>query len=361
MQRLTPAMLGRVSRFLRDAYAVHSLDALRSHITRAISQVIASDVTTYNEVDTARKRITWIDEPAGACSFPGSTRIFGQYIADHPLINYYAQTDDGRALKISDFLTQREFKRRGIYSEFYRRVSMNYQLAVTLPSPRPLVIGIALNRQSRDFSESDRFLLNIIRPHLLQAYKNAARSEYLSKQVALFAQGFGVYGCDVVILNGQGRIEAQSQGAALLLDRYFGHEECRHDRLPQSVNRWIAARRFSQPLEDVGRVLGPLTVEREGTRLIMSVISRPGQSLLILEERRTTPDARALAGLGLSHREAQLLNLVIEGKSNAEIAHMVSIAHATVRKHLEHIYLKLGVRTRAEAVAKALKSIAKLS
>jgi DNA-binding CsgD family transcriptional regulator len=51
----------------------------------------------------------------------------------------------------------------------------------------------------------------------------------------------------------------------------------------------------------------------------------------------------------LSPRELRVLRLVAEGASNAEVSAQLSVSVATVRKHLEHIYLKLGVRNRTAA------------
>jgi ATP/maltotriose-dependent transcriptional regulator MalT len=56
---------------------------------------------------------------------------------------------------------------------------------------------------------------------------------------------------------------------------------------------------------------------------------------------------------GLTRREQEVLALVAEGKSNAEIAAELWIAVGTVRVHLEHIYAKLEVRSRTAALARA--------
>jgi DNA-binding CsgD family transcriptional regulator len=54
---------------------------------------------------------------------------------------------------------------------------------------------------------------------------------------------------------------------------------------------------------------------------------------------------------GLTPRESEVLRLVGEGMRNAEIAEALWVSPATVRKHLENIYEKLGVHTRTAAVA----------
>jgi DNA-binding CsgD family transcriptional regulator len=56
----------------------------------------------------------------------------------------------------------------------------------------------------------------------------------------------------------------------------------------------------------------------------------------------------------LSRRELEVLGLAAQGRSNAAIARELFIAVSTVRKHMEHIFDRTGVRTRAEAVALVL-------
>lgn len=48
----------------------------------------------------------------------------------------------------------------------------------------------------------------------------------------------------------------------------------------------------------------------------------------------------------LTPRELEILELVISGKTNKEIAREVFISKKTVEFHLDHIYTKIGVRTR---------------
>jgi DNA-binding CsgD family transcriptional regulator len=67
---------------------------------------------------------------------------------------------------------------------------------------------------------------------------------------------------------------------------------------------------------------------------------------------QTDASVEALAATApLSARERDVLRLVASGMTNREIAACLFIAPGTVRKHLDNIYAKLGVRSRAQAVA----------
>jgi DNA-binding NarL/FixJ family response regulator len=64
------------------------------------------------------------------------------------------------------------------------------------------------------------------------------------------------------------------------------------------------------------------------------------------------PAAGASGQNDLSRRESEVLELLAKGAANKEIAQSLSISLDTVRYHLKHIYEKLHVRSRTEAVAK---------
>ncbi len=76
---------------------------------------------------------------------------------------------------------------------------------------------------------------------------------------------------------------------------------------------------------------------------------------------RKAPDLSSpapLLALGLTPKEAEVLLWVAQGKSNSEAAAILGVGEATIKKHLEHIFEKLGVEKRGAASLIALETLA---
>ena len=58
---------------------------------------------------------------------------------------------------------------------------------------------------------------------------------------------------------------------------------------------------------------------------------------------------------GLSPRERQVLALMAQGDSNKLIAYKLDMSEQTVKNHCTHIYLKMGVTSRVQAVVRAIQ------
>ncbi len=119
-------------------------------------------------------------------------------------------------------------------------------------------------------------------------------------------------------------------------------------RLLLSVRRWLA--------QDISTSDAAFTVATADQRLVFSRLSGAdsGQRLLI-QQRAQVPEPQALMRtLRLTVREAEVLHWVALGKTNPEIAGVLDMSPRTVNKHLEHIFVKLGVETRTAAATVAL-------
>jgi NarL family two-component system response regulator LiaR len=72
----------------------------------------------------------------------------------------------------------------------------------------------------------------------------------------------------------------------------------------------------------------------------------------VLIERVNEPKS---PGIDLTEREGEILALMVEGKSNQDIADSIVVSLSTVKFHISNILAKLGVSSRTEAVAHAIK------
>lgn len=108
---------------------------------------------------------------------------------------------------------------------------------------------------------------------------------------------------------------------------------------------------------------GPATGARarvptsEGVWLVVhgSVVGDPadGRTAIILEPARAPEIAPLIvAAYGLSRREGEVTQLVLQGLSTAEIAQRLYVSEYTVQDHLKSIFEKVGVRSRRELVAR---------
>jgi DNA-binding CsgD family transcriptional regulator len=88
----------------------------------------------------------------------------------------------------------------------------------------------------------------------------------------------------------------------------------------------------------------------------MAACQNVGEYLLLLKKCASEWNLESLKeALGLTFREAEILMWISRGKTNKEVGLILESSHRTVNKHLEHIYEKLGVTTRAAAVAMVLQ------
>ncbi|POZ53919.1 response regulator transcription factor [Methylovulum psychrotolerans] len=93
-----------------------------------------------------------------------------------------------------------------------------------------------------------------------------------------------------------------------------------------------------------------------GITIRMSACQNAGEYLLLLKKTAADWNLESLKdALGLTFREAEILMWISRGKTNKEVGLILESSHRTVNKHLEHIYEKLGVTTRAAAVAMVLQ------
>lgn len=154
-----------------------------------------------------------------------------------------------------------------------------------------------------------------------------------------------------------GRAVWQTPLARQLMHAYFAVDP---GQVPEELLQWL---REQSALDD-GREARPYTVTRtvaqQQRQLVFSLQERTSDDdwLMVLRE---VSDAAAVEALlqafRLTMKEAEVLYWVAKGKTNRDIGDILGSSPATVKKHLEHVFEKLGVETRNAAASLAIKKV----
>ena len=189
-------------------------------------------------------------------------------------------------------------------------------------------------------------LLARIRVHLANA--RAAHST----SVALDVTGRFLLATDRL-----GRLLWCTPKAKQLLAELFPAQNDAHASLPPAVVEQLLQLRNPGSSSHARSVL-----EIGGRKLEISVLSPigPDELLFRLNELGGDADEQVLQQtLSLTSREAEVLLWISRGKSNREIGEILNISPRTVNKHLEQVFVKLGVENRASAAARAVRALAR--
>ena len=155
-------------------------------------------------------------------------------------------------------------------------------------------------------------------------------------------------GLATVVIDREASIVWWSPNAPLCLAEWRTATEPASDaRLPKTLSEWVVSAIASAKQDET------LSFEREGRKLSarLSPCGTPGEYLLLLQERGGWNLDTLRNELGLTMREAEILMWIARGKTNRDVGQILGNSPRTVNKHLEHIFEKLGVATRAAAIA----------
>jgi DNA-binding CsgD family transcriptional regulator len=270
---------------------------------------------------------------------------------------HFERSRHGGAAKLSDFLSPAQYHRKPIYQEFFRPAGIEHQISIALPSTGPRLIRITLNRARGDFTERDRLVLDLVRPHVTQAKETADAFARLVTERRDLEQAAEAVHVGVVVVR-DGRATYTNPRARKQLATYFATGAPLPGRLPDALAAWLGTARRPRGSGGMPPSRGPLVVARGGRRLEIRALEERDGHILLLQERLTEITPRPLESLGLTRRQAEVLAWLAEGKANIEIAAILTISPSTVARHVEAIFEKLGVRTRTAAAAAAFTRLA---
>jgi predicted ATPase/DNA-binding CsgD family transcriptional regulator len=125
--------------------------------------------------------------------------------------------------------------------------------------------------------------------------------------------------------------------------------------LAEALSRLGHAREAGERCAEAGHVVETIALSLRAPELRAAFLAAPEVTALLERAASGSPSDLAPVPLGLSGREVEVLRLVAEGLTNAQVAERLFLSPKTVSSHLVSIFGKLGVTSRAAATRLAIE------
>jgi DNA-binding CsgD family transcriptional regulator len=321
--------------FLADAHDVDAPEPLTTELLDRVAELVGCAYATYQEFDWPRRTLTayvWCskESPLAAASAVLPDDFWTADSSRYPR----ALHRTGAAFdKLSDRLDRRERERLRDEEEYNAEFRIVDRMGFRVGGPRTRGAWLSFDSQERDFDERDRDLALALWPHVEALWRRAVSRRQLADLLRVLGDdGDAAAGRGIVLYEADGQIDHMTVEAQRLLVTWFG---ARNGQLPLELDEWVG----------LARPGDRHSVPRNGSVL---TVEAAGDFVLTLNEQPS-------GDTGLTPREREVLGLVAEGLTNAEIARRLWVAPSTVAKHLEQAYPKLGVHNRTAAIARLRK------
>lgn len=139
-----------------------------------LPQLVASEFTTLSICHLTSGRREVFGLPAGALS-EQDRAAFDRHFHEHPLVRYHAYQGGRGTQRISDSLPIEQFRRSALYNDYYRRIRIDHAMALPIYVRDGVLVSFVLNRTRRNFTDRERALLDVLRPHLARVYQRLNR------------------------------------------------------------------------------------------------------------------------------------------------------------------------------------------
>lgn len=322
-----------------------------------LASIVASDLTTLSICDLAQGSRRVVGRRSESLS-EADRAAFDRHFRDHPLVRFHSSHPGGPTQRITDCVSASAFRNSPLHADYYRRIGIDFVMALPLRIDNANVISVVFNRSHSDFQDRERGVLDAVRHPLAAIYRNLAVCEEAGIGLRCINQLAADGGWQMARVTAGGRILDASPAVLRLLTRFFpGFAAASQTSLPAMLLDWLTRSRNWGLERSAIDHAQHFTLARLGSRLNVHSVPDPdgsGAVFLLMKAERLGLNVAQLQQLPLTEREREVLALIVAGKTNGEIAVLLTISPRTVQKHLEHIFQKLGVETRTGAAVCAL-------
>ena len=337
MPWLADTDVGAAHGFARALFGARTVAELRRRALSGLAELVPADVLMWDRVELATGVVRHEAIPADA-EPPGAFAAIVGESAGHPLLSAHAARRRP-ALRLSEAVEPRRLSHSELYGDLLHPSGVEYAITIGVRAERREMVVAGLGRSERQFSERDRDVLDLVRPVLEAALRDARRAR-AARPRARHQPAAGHRRRAARPLRRDRALEPRCR--ALARPSTSGRPSTRAG-CPRPVAAWLALP--PRP---------PLVSVRDGRRLTVHLLPGDPHALLLEEEVASfRPDA--LDRLGLTPRETEVLCAAAAIEEEADIAWELCLSLHAVRDRLAHLEAKLGVHTAADAVTRALR------
>lgn len=299
-------------------------ESFRDSLVKQLRELLNADVCSLNSVDLAsgaREMVT--DPPAWAERMSSLSEGLDEIVQQHPLVELFMTSPRLGALRLSDLPRSTRWTESDLYQRYYLPLGLRWQMVLPVPSADRHMHVISVNRTDPDFTDREIALCEAFLPMLALGLGGAPSPGDLRLDVA--------GGWRLVRLTEVGAVASVA---------------------PEDANG-----RLAEGLQLPAEVLEATHIG-DSRSTVRTIVGGEGWLFRFLGHTRlgpifvAGPVSEAAASLPrLTPRQAEVLELIAQGKTNEGIASELGIAVGTARKHVENLTATLGVPNRAAAAA----------
>jgi DNA-binding CsgD family transcriptional regulator len=157
---------------VHDGYADEPAEGLPAAAVAGLSRLVRCDSVCLFELSPGHRQCTG----DGCVHDPGLSPVFWAHYWDCPPCSYPERSGDFTSVtKTSDFYSRRQWHNAPMYCDYLRHFGVEDEIVACLPAPPGRSLRLLLRRASGAFSERDKLLVELLRPHLHAVYQDSQR------------------------------------------------------------------------------------------------------------------------------------------------------------------------------------------
>jgi hypothetical protein len=155
---------------VHNGYADEPTQGLPAAAAAGLSRLVSCDSICLFELSPGHRHCTG----DGCVHDPGLSPVFWAHYWSCPPCSYPEHSGDFKSVtKTSDFYSRRQWHNAPMYCEYLRHFGVEDEIVACLPAPPGRSIRLLLRRDSGGFSERDKLLVELLRPHLHAVYQDS--------------------------------------------------------------------------------------------------------------------------------------------------------------------------------------------